>query len=164
MPSYSLDKARELQIARLSTEAQDLRRTNLQLEAQIQPRRLTPDQQQAIAKAVSRFAGQTVTIASYAFDVDGIIVAGQIENALRLGGVKSVSAIGARIPAHAPILRGVRITGANRPLVMTLISAFQQNGLELEPQPQATLGDELLEFKPVPSEAAFVYVGTKPAK
>jgi hypothetical protein len=60
----------------------------VKLEAQIAPRRLTSEQQKAIAASLKRFNGRQVKLITYTLDLEAAVLAGQIKTALVEAGIR----------------------------------------------------------------------------
>jgi len=73
----------EKEAARLNKTAEDERLARLKIEEKMAPRRLTPDQQRAIASKLRRFAGQRVDLFEHAGDLEIAGIANDIITALR---------------------------------------------------------------------------------
>jgi hypothetical protein len=71
-------------IAETEAQTERLRAENLALEKQIAPRRLTETEESEIASFLQPFVGRKIIIASYAFDVEGTLLATQISFPIRL--------------------------------------------------------------------------------
>jgi len=161
--SDRLQTIQETEISHLNRGTEELRTKNLVLEAQVAPRRLTDDEENEIASFLRSLTGRKVIIASYAFDIDGTVLADQIKDTLFGRRILSVvNQIGAHIPAHAPIIQGINVSGNDPQLVSALKEALRSLGkLELDPSLTAP-GQELLDFNPVPDAGATIFVGARP--
>ncbi len=145
-----------------NTKAESERLARTKLEEKIAPRRLNEAQSRDISDALKPFSGKRIVISSYAFDTDGIVLAEQIQAAVMHAGISVVNEIGAHIPAHAPIIEGVQVTGTNGRLVSELKKLMPNAGIGLSPD-SFVPGPELLEFKNTPTDVlATIYVGAKP--
>jgi hypothetical protein len=82
------------------------------LEAQVAPRRLTLEQQRAIANSCKRFAGRALTITSYQGDTEAMVLAEQIGAALQAGGLRIALNLGA-LSTTGELLIGVQVSGPN---------------------------------------------------
>src|ERR1700691_586565 len=151
------------QAAEAIKKAESERLARIKLEAIIAPRRLSEEQAQRFSTELSPFSGQRIVLSSYAFDTDGIILAGQIGKAVLAAGIViAADEIGAHIPAHAPIIEGVRVTGTDARLVSALKSALWASDIAVD-RKEAPVGAELLEFTTEPKDVvATIYVGAKP--
>jgi len=104
-----------LRAAELANETEALKGANLKLEAQLAPRRLKPEQQQAIASALTKFAGRKVRVKSYALDFEAAVLGQQIIDCLRAARIvvddnrMSQGALGS-------IATGIRVTGDDKEL------------------------------------------------
>src|SRR5262249_36834035 len=59
----------------------------VKLEAQVAPRRLTPEQRKALTASLKTFSGRTVRLATYQLDVDAGLLATQLKPALQEAGL-----------------------------------------------------------------------------
>lgn len=84
----------EKDAARLEKEAENERLARVKLEAEIEPRTLTLEQQRKLAFACQPFAGHEFEIYSYAGDAESARLAEQIENALVAAKIQVVNRIG----------------------------------------------------------------------
>ena len=107
----------------LNEETEALRAANLELEAVIQPRRLTSDQQKGIVAVLAPFAGRSVGVESYGFDVDGLVLAWQLENVFVAANLKvdRKDFIG----AGGGLELGVNVRGSDAELVKAIASALR---------------------------------------
>jgi hypothetical protein len=145
----------------------ELKKTNLDLEAQIQPRRLSPEQQSAIADTLRPFKGAKVDVISYALDAEASGLARQIKSSLETAGIEGIDKISG-VLQMSHFMSAVIVTGAHRPLVIALQQSLAKIGnLQLAPErdfneraPWIDTGDH------PPSEDvpvnAVVFIGIKP--
>jgi len=111
--------------ANKKAEAERLER--LKLEAIVAPRRLTSEQQTAIASALGSFAGRKVRVRSYGLDVDAAVLGQQIMTALQSAKIvvddrrMSDQSLGL-------IVTGVYVTGSDDAFVRAMFGAFSSLG------------------------------------
>jgi hypothetical protein len=149
-------------VSGLNKEAEDERLERTKLEAQIAPRRLTPAQRKAIAEAVKPFTGRSVSVASFAIDMEGAQVALQIIAALKDGGLNVQNDATLCVQFTGGIASGIFVRGTERDLVTALREILKLQG---------GLSDVEMSDAPVPCErfgrAALkvdIVVGVKPVK
>jgi hypothetical protein len=145
-------------------EIEALRSANLQLEAQIQPRRLTPYQQKAISDSLASFTGHIVRLQSYGFDTEGLILAQQLEHALKPW-LTIESVIGSVNPMGNTLLNtGISVSGPNRDLVAAITNALRdRGGLDANNElPRFGLGTGMILPQNLPPPEASIFVGVKP--
>ncbi len=134
----------ELDASKITIE--ELRTANFKLEATIAPRRVMPEQQDAIAKALeSKFAGKSVNFDLYILDVEAAGLGEQLSGALARAKIRSdPSGLRKRIPAGT-IVEGILVSGKNEKLVEALLSAF--NNVDIRSSrgeaSQTTSGDKV---------------------
>lgn len=129
-----------------------------QLHAEIQPRDLTPDQQQQIADACKAFAGRTVIMGSYALDVESMRLAIEIASALNAGGLHVVNGTGSLVIMGSNLSLGIHFWSPDndRDLINAVVQALASKGklivapASMPPPMMRRLSD------------AFVFVGPKP--
>jgi hypothetical protein len=98
----------------------------IKLEARVAPRTLTLDQQKLIKAALSRFAGQTVTVSSYSLDGEGAGIADQIRSVLTSAGL-TLEPGSMDLPAGA-FYRAIQIRGPQNDLLVSLSDALSSIG------------------------------------
>jgi hypothetical protein len=133
------------------------------LNAQIAPRRLLPNQQEAIAKELQQFAGKTVMVGSYILDVEGAVIGGQITEAIKKASLSTNSGWLMSVLGNGPIALGIHITGKDAPLVEALLKAIgkYQVVFSQEPFPDGFTSTNFA--RPIgPPPDAVVFVGAKP--
>jgi hypothetical protein len=146
-------------------KAEEERTERLKLEAQIQPRSLTLEQQEAIGTALRQFAGHRVDVISYALDVESVSVGRQILAALRLAMIVPGDSIASQSVAGT-ISTGVHVAGANAPLANAIRDALGRFG-NLSPGPIIRSGGGGMVGMsagppPGPPAEASIFVGIKP--
>jgi hypothetical protein len=146
-----ISNAQQSRIASLNMRAEELRAENLKLEAQIAPRRLSPDNIAALKKAVRPFANRQVSIWSYGIDLEARILAKEILSALSNAQVPTVDRIGNMISSTEPRI-GVIVSGPDDLLIQSLLKALKPVSAVRGPY---TSDNEF----PVPAE---IFVGIKP--
>ena len=137
-----------------------------QLEAQIQPRRLTKDQQRSLSVSLSRFSGKTVVIATYSLDVEGIVLAAQIADSLTAANINVRNGIASINSMGLPVVMGIEIDsgpGYDQRLIKALVES-----LDLEAHLKVTVAPVRVGIGTVVSvpagqiPGAFIIVGVKP--
>jgi hypothetical protein len=114
----------------LKVQLEESRSANLKLEAQIAPRRINPDQQEAIARALESFAGKSVNFDSYILDVEAAGLGEQISGVLVKAKIKSdPTGLRKRIPGGS-ITEGVKISGKDDKLVAGLLASLEPTGIK----------------------------------
>jgi len=145
-------------------ESADLAR--VQLEAILSPRRLSLNQQQAIANSCRRFAGRRVIIMSYAGDAEAMVLAEQIRAALHAARIEADLSTGGLLTAGS-LLKGVQVSGPNEDFRVALESSLKNDGhLEIAgpkekrvPEGSGSMETGAMTFGP--SDAS-IFVGVKP--
>jgi len=141
-----------------------LKRENLDLQVRIAPRRLSAEQQAALAKALAPFKGTKVRLESYVLDPEGEVLASQIRDALR-DTFKFDDWIGAEEPENG-FTKGINVRGRSD-LVAALMGAFKAAGLtgivnEQPPRPQVIKIVTEASRDKAKDVVAVVTVGVKP--
>jgi len=143
-------------------EITQLEASNLQLEIQIQPRRLAA----ALKAAVKPFPNRQISVWSYGVDIEGRLLASQILSALNDAHVPIVDSIGHMVSSTTARI-GVIITGPDDELVGALLAALKPlsptKGSLNNPGSYSKSGIDMLYGGPniVPAE---IFVGIKPIK
>lgn len=150
----------------LAKEAEHERLERLKLEAEIAPRRLTREQREAIATALTRFTGRSVMVTSYSLDAESAILTKQIIEAMQAAGLKVADGT-ASLMQLGGFSMGIHVAGPNRALVASLRDALSQTARlvvapesppQLVPQPAG-----IVSGPPNPATAdASILVGIKP--
>jgi hypothetical protein len=96
------------------TEAE--RSERLKLEAQIAPRRLSPEQRDQLAAAWAPFSGQIISVVSYALDVESAVLGQQIIEVLLQAGAKPQNNLASIMPFGSFSI-GIVISGPDRPIM-----------------------------------------------
>jgi len=99
------------------------RRALLALNAEIAPRRLTPEKQQSISTALTAFSGKNVQLVSYGLDVEAAVLGRQLREALEGAGLGVGDALMTRA-SNGSVEFGVHVVGRNADLVRALIVAL----------------------------------------
>lgn len=111
----------EERIALLTKEAADANRRALELQALVQPRDLTTEQQEAIGRACTAFSGHKVTLQSNTVDLEGWLLAQLIRDSLERAGIQ-VGYDPGNAPTFATMGSGILVTGpANEQEFITTI-------------------------------------------
>jgi hypothetical protein len=116
--------------AKAEKATEDERIERLKLEKQVAPRRLTAEQQNAIADSLKQFKGRKVNLVSYSLDVEAGILAYQIKPALQRAGLLVDDKISQFLTAGPGILLGIHINGplVEKEFVMALANSLTKNG------------------------------------
>lgn len=152
--------------AELERQAEVLKTANLQLEAQIAPRRISLGDCMKIAKALSGFAGRTVEIRSYALDVEAAVLGQQLLFCLQKAGINAVDQ---RMSDEAlgNMLMGVGINGSDSELMTALGRSLTSDGhlsnVQQRAQPIQSAGIRAVSVQRVKIDAS-IFVGVKPMK
>lgn len=165
LANESAAKANERASA-LAKETEHERLERLKLEAEIAPRRVTREQREAIATALSRFAGRSVTVTSYSQDAESAILTKQLIEALQAAGLKVADGT-ASLMQMGGFSMGVHVAGPNRDLVMALRESLSQAAhLAVAPESPSQLVPHpagIVSGPPNPVAAdASILVGIKP--
>jgi hypothetical protein len=132
------------------------------LNAEVAPRRLQSDQQDAIGKELVSFAGKSVFISSYVLDAEGAVLGFQITDALKKARLSTNSEGLMTIQSGGRIALGVHVTGKDDLLVKALLRALGRYQI-VSPQEPMTGGFITLNAPPVVTPPdAVVFVGVKP--
>jgi hypothetical protein len=115
----------EIDKARKEASHADLERARL--EKLVAPRRLTIEQQQAMARACRRFAGKGVTISSYSGDNEADVLGLQIAAALKAAHLRQVINFGS-LHTAGNLMTGVKVSGPDADLVACLESSLKHDG------------------------------------
>jgi hypothetical protein len=155
-------------VALLGQETAELENANLELEALIQPRGLTVEQQKAIGTELRKFSGRRVIIAAYP-DAEAMRLGQIIADAVKGAGISS-DMIPRTDTTEFPMI-GVAVSGDEKRFVKALQDSLLSKG-RLEPSPKSPLkvsSNVLMQgIKPfivVPSGIvieAYVLIGLKP--
>jgi hypothetical protein len=150
----------------LAEEAERERLERLKLEAEIAPRRLTREQHEAIATALSRFSGRSVTVTSYSQDPESAILTKQVIEALQAAGLKVADGT-ASLMQLGGFSIGIHVAGPNRNLVTALRESLSQTArLAVAPESPPQLVPHpagIVSGPPNPVAAdASILVGIKP--
>jgi hypothetical protein len=111
----------------------ELASENLKLEALIQPRDLSVEQQDTIAKSLYRYTGRFVLIWTYPSDAEGDRLAILIQETLKRSKIESSMALGF-LPATGLPFQGIRINGKDRKFATDLENALKPY-LQIAPPP-----------------------------
>jgi hypothetical protein len=118
----------ELQAAEATKAAEVEKIARLELEAQIQPRQYTPNEEYAIEEACKPFRGKVVVIRSMPYDVEGAVFATSLAETLqrRTGLVLRTNGIGDNFTQNLPMLLDVYVVGpqSEKDLVSALARAL----------------------------------------
>jgi hypothetical protein len=160
--SSRLQSLQEADIARVNSVTEGLRSDNLALEKQIQPRRLTREQQVAIGRALASFAGKRVRVESYFLDSEAAILGKEIVYALFLAGIDLDDAIMNVTSTTGSFLFAVHVYGEDEKLTTTLLTVLGKAELLTSPDPPKGGWTGFATAHPEIIPAAIVFVGAKP--
>ncbi len=143
------------------------------LLADIQPRRLSPNQEKEIADALKPYAGKVVGIATYQQDAEAMILGIQIANTLTKAKIIVWDRLGTFTATGTPLYVGVTIDakGPNKELASVLSKALSKKGKLLAPIGTVSFGQgSTMYVPPFPkavqgaslTEDAFIFIGEKP--
>jgi hypothetical protein len=169
--AYLRAETARMRTAGLEKEAEELHKHNLELEALIQPRDISPEEDSAITKAMERFRGKFILILAYQ-DPEAIRLGDLIQHALT-GGIKAPYGFGPIVARTAlqegitdPMRTGVEVMGDDKELVKALKDALFSEA-HLEPAPKLDRdrtfagGYVFIPKTPRPPDVK-IYVGLKP--
>jgi hypothetical protein len=137
-----------------------LRTDNLRLEQQIQPRRLTPEQEKSLASLFAKFPGRTVHVSSYMQDVEGALFGEQILRAAADAGLPKDDKR-MRINTFGTVVVGLSVTGTETPMVegaTVLLGSFKLVSVTNQPMQGNFMNVQ-------EEEASFplkIFIGAKP--
>ncbi|MDE3188492.1 MAG: hypothetical protein KGM96_13340 [Acidobacteriota bacterium] len=153
----------EERAAKANQSAEEERIERLKLEAQIAPRRLTNEEARDILGACTLCAGRSVTIRSYATDVESAFLAKQLVMLLGAAKMNVRDAVASSNPVGA-FLIGIHITGDDA-LASEVRSLLSDRG-HLDVAPKGSEGAHGWEMRTGPSTPTDIeiVVGPKPIK
>jgi hypothetical protein len=163
----SLSEANErAQNAEKAAESEKLER--VRLEAEIQPRRLSHEEQVEISRDLRHFAGMTVALATYSQDTEAMVFAIQIQEALKMADLTVVDLIGRFHASGTPIFLGVIVdmNSKNKELADAIFHAVQKQKKFQSSENTVLFGEGSTMYVPAntkPSDA-FILIGAKPLK
>jgi hypothetical protein len=141
--------------------AEDERLARLKLEAVIQPRDMSADEQKELKSAMRKFAGRLVSVRSYALDTEGSRLATIILSALHASGIQISDQRGNlfNLSAGWNVVEGVQIAGPHSQ--DDLINALLKSPLGMDPHLKMFRKEDprILESAPVE-----IMVGVKPVE
>jgi hypothetical protein len=142
-------------------KAEQLKAENLELEAQVAPRRV--DQQcKDFPHSIKDFSGEADRVDSYILDIDGGILGAQIVGCLNSFGIKADSELSSVLPTGGFGV-GVFVSGQNEPLVSAIKEAFVKANVRVVDGTGLFEGNQRTSRAGSPSNpAATVMVGIKP--
>jgi hypothetical protein len=147
--------------AKANERTAELTASNLQLEAQISPRRITTVNQ-ALFNALGQLAPKTIRLTSYSLDPDGAVLATQMFDGLTSQKFLIQDARMTQGPSFGLVF-GVWIFGSNKTLVTALVNFFRNAGIlvvESVPQLGSGVSFNVQTFSSQPD--ANIFVGLKP--
>jgi hypothetical protein len=169
--AYLRAEVARMRTAGLEKEAEELLKHNLELQALIQPRDISPEEDSAITKDMERFRGKFILILEYQ-DPEAIRLGNLITHALA-GPIKYPWGFGPFVQESPlqegitiPIRTGVEVSGDDKELVKALKDAlFSKAHLEPAPTRPLIFGPGVRFNPTVPrTPDATVHVGLKPLK
>jgi hypothetical protein len=154
--------------ANIEKASEDLRKANLLLEAEIAPRRLTLPQMQKIADIlVSKYAGRSVKVGSYAMDAESMFLATQIKDSLEGARMSIVDGRASTTSLNGFVL-AIHVDGPDADFAAEIRRVLSEAGLTVAPKdktmPPVAGGGMTMVNPNEPAVAASVFVGIKPIK
>jgi hypothetical protein len=140
------------------------RSERVKLEANVAPRRLTQQQQNAMAKSLRQFKGRSVTVVTYTLDVEAAFLAKQLMIALEAAGIVIEDKV-ANILTAGSFYSGIFVSGPvdAQDFLRELVSSIERDGnlaaSNNESKPVVPVAISKLKDK-----AVFILVGVKPAR
>jgi hypothetical protein len=142
-------------------KAEQLKAKNLELEAQIAPRRIDP-QCKDFPPSVKSISGEVVRVDTYILDMDGGILGAQIAGCLHSLGINADAELSSVLPTGGFAV-GVVVNGRNEPLVSAIKEALVKANIRFVDGPGLYYGNQRTSRAGSPSNpAATVMVGIKP--
>lgn len=149
------------EVAKANQVAEKERKARLELEAQVAPRDLSGERQQAVADACKQFAGRSVRIVSYSLDAEAARLGRQLLFSLNACGINIDDKIGSLISLGG-FWVGLHVTSADTALSYVLVDAGKLAvGRPRLPNEQ---GAWISVNSEGPSPDAVVVVGVKPVR
>ncbi len=166
----------EKDAAQLQKDADAERLERVKLEAQVNPRRLTPKQEEEIGNSLKSYTGKNVMVATYSQDAEAMILAIQIGESLRKAKIKVFEMPGTYNAIGRPLYTGVVVDTNNAPdskLVSSLAKALKTKGRLDALSAPVMFGAGSTMYTPSASDMgvvpgtvikvdAFIFVGEKP--
>lgn len=140
------------------------RSERVKLEANVAPRRLTQQQQNAMAKSLRQFKGRSVTVVTDTLDVEAAFLAKQLMIALEAAGIVIEDKV-ANILTAGSFYSGIFVSGPvdAQDFLRELVSSIERDGnlaaSNNESKPVVPVAISKLKDK-----AVFILVGVKPAR
>ena len=140
------------------------RSERVKLEANVAPRRLTQQQQNAMAKSLRQFKGRSVTVVTDTLDVEAAFLAKQLMIALEAAGIVIEDKV-ANILTAGSFYSGIFVSGPvdAQDFLRELVSSIERDGnlaaSNNESKPIVPVAISKLKDK-----AVFILVGVKPAR
>jgi hypothetical protein len=158
-------KDAEARIAEAQRATEEEKTERMRLETQVAPRSLSLDQQRTIGRALARFAGRTVSVATYSLDAEGAILGQQIMASLQASGINVQNATASILPLGGFSL-GVSVSGPDIDLVFSIYGILSSIGhLAVSPPNSPSGGGTRMQAGTSPGTAvpsASILVGIKP--
>ena len=148
-------------------DAEKVKAENLQLEAQIAPRRVTAEQQEKILGNLeafkAEFSGKRIKVVSYILDTEALVFSEQITHILRSSGM-TVDDDAMSITPVATLVFGIQVFGSDSELAKKIADAIGSSGSPIAVSfvnSDPTAGAMRFEYG-APPPSATVLVGIKP--
>jgi hypothetical protein len=152
----------ERETSKANLQAQELKASNLILEAKLAPRRIDSLKEVIIARLMEAHRGKSVGVESYQLDTEAAVLGRQILNALSLARIRRAESLMTRVGSGS-IAIGIHVTGKDSDLVKALVGALKAVG-SVRGGVISSRG-AAIDFGQLPSELqsdANVFVGVKP--
>ncbi len=153
------DRDKDVKIATLMEQTEGEKLARLRLEAAIQPRDLSLEEQSALKDVMHKFAGRVVSVRSYALDTEGSRLATIILSALHAVGIQVSDQRGnlLNLSAGWNVVEGVQIAGPH--VHDDLINALLKSPLGTNPRLKMFRKEDPKILDAAPVE---ILVGVKP--
>jgi len=153
------DREKDVKIAALGEQAEGERLSRMKLEAEVQPREMTKEEEKELRSKLRKFSGRIVSVRSYALDTEGSRLATIILSALRSSGIQ-VSDQRGNLFNLSPgwnVVEGIQIAGPHSQ--DDLIHALLNSPLKSDPHLKMFRKDDPAIPESAPVE---ILVGVKP--
>jgi hypothetical protein len=127
--------ANEKEAAQLRKDADAERLERMRLQAAIQPRTLTLQQQKDLADSCRKFAGSQMEIFSFVGDAEGAALVVQIAAALSKAGIPARPRAGAVEVVNAAPPTGISISEFNPSLARVIVDSLKAAHISVTPRP-----------------------------
>ena len=136
------------------------------LLAEIQPRRLTAEQERAIGVALKGYAGKTVSVATYRDDAEAMILGIQVAESLTQGKILAQNRLGTFDAVGLPLFLGVIVdtNSSNKKLEHALFKSLKMQGGVTVAETAFCIGEGSTMYIPAHTnpDDAFIFIGEKP--